>query len=226
MAPPVQNPPFVSHNPRFMRLAASMTLVVTGGLPWLSAGCQTPAAGIQSFAPEANVDAPAPCSAALNLERDYGGRLSDPRAEDRMRSVMINLAEANGLAHHVGPCRLLRSSTLNAFSLSSGDAYITSGLYALLPRDELLAAVLAHELAHIVAGDSKKPLSSDPARLAREKTADQRAADYMTHAGYDPAALVEAIHLVADVLPADWHDDRLASLAAPSAIADDGPPSD
>ena len=49
---------------------------------------------------------------------------------------------------------LIDSSVPNAFATQGGYVYITRGMLALLQSDVELAAVLAHEIAHICSRDS------------------------------------------------------------------------
>ena len=46
---------------------------------------------------------------------------------------------------------LLNSPVVNAFALPSGDIYITRGLLALADDEAEIAAVMAHEIAHVTA---------------------------------------------------------------------------
>lgn len=102
---------------------------------------------------------------------------------------------------------LLDSDELGAYSLTDGRIYVTRGLYRLLAADELLAAVLAHELAHIMAGDGEMPAAlTSTIRLRREMIADRRAADLLSNAGWPPNALIRVLHITRDAHPKRlWH---------------------
>ena len=127
------------------------------------------------------------------------------------RRLIENNAALTGRYHY----RLLKSSEPNASSLPGGRVYLTRGLYNRLDGDEQLAAVIAHEMAHIVARDHFKPRCTSCAQaIDREEHADRKAAEYLCAAGFDPQAMVDVVELVADVQPAGWAESRVRSLHA------------
>ena len=123
----------------------------------LTAGCQvaSPLVGRHPVDPE-QAEALAGLRAARTLEGCYGGVLRDRIAESRMERIAGELAERVLDRPITCRCRLLLCNKINAFSLPGGLIYVTKGLYERLSTDDRLAAVLAHELAHIVAKDSFK----------------------------------------------------------------------
>lgn len=152
--------------------------------------------------------------AARDLERRYGGLVADYDAVERMDSV------AHALSFHAAAAypntftfHILDSERLGAFSLPSGRIYITQGLYDYLDEDELLAAVLAHELAHVWARDGERAAPKNPEqRLVREKAADRRAAQIMFRAGWPPDAIIEVLEITRSVQPPGYCDARIAEL--------------
>lgn len=66
-----------------------------------------------------------------------------------MRSVTARLAEHAASGKGGYKVTLLNSPTINAFSLPGGYIYVTRGLLALANNEAELAAVIAHEMAHI-----------------------------------------------------------------------------
>ncbi len=88
-------------------------------------------------------------SVALELIGKYGGLVRD---EDVMRRVNLiggTLARYSGRPDRDWRFGVLNSDTINAFSAPDGYVFITRGLYDLATNDELLAGILAHEIAHI-----------------------------------------------------------------------------
>jgi predicted Zn-dependent protease len=165
-------------------------------------------------APKTAANALAGYSAARDLERRYGGLLDDDEAMERMEFVGHALTyHATHPAPRVCSFHLLNSDRLGAFSLADGRIYITQGLYDYLDEDELLAAVIAHELAHVWAGDGERSAPRTPeARLIREVAADRFAARIMFRAGWSPSAIVEVLEITRAVQPPGYCDVRIAEL--------------
>nr|WP_246637950.1 M48 family metalloprotease [Nitratireductor kimnyeongensis] len=81
----------------------------------------------------------------------YGGEYSDAKLERMVAKVVgsLTLDEQNtGAAYRI---TILNSPNVNAFALPGGYLYVTRGLLALANDSAELAAVLAHEMAHVTA---------------------------------------------------------------------------
>ena len=80
----------------------------------------------------------------------FGGVYSAPVTQGYLDGVLSKIApaSASGLAYHV---TVLNSPIVNAFSLPSGDIFVTRGLVALADDTSEIAAVMAHEIGHITA---------------------------------------------------------------------------
>ena len=88
-------------------------------------------------------------SVAVEIVSRYGGVWRNTVAMQRVNLVGLTLARyalRQDLDWRFG---LLDSDAVNAFSAPGGRVFITKGLYKLLENDDELAAVLAHEIAHI-----------------------------------------------------------------------------
>ncbi len=108
--------------------------------------------------------------------------------------------------------RVLRSETLNAYSLP-GTVYVTRGLLQRLDRDELLAAAVAHEIAHLERDDSLRPLRGDAeSELQREIAADRRAVELLSRAGMRTGAMDELLGAIRKELPAKSYAARTRAL--------------
>lgn len=180
------------------------------------------AAGCQAHRPVLSVSAlPAPASEALAggraaaaVERIYGGMLDNPRANGRIAQVLERLSRADAWPAEPLQCRLLGSDRLNALSVPGGRIYITAGLWQRLDSDDLLAAVLAHEAAHLLARDGFKPRCADlDEALHRECAADLQGANWLKAAGYNPRAYIELMAVVRDAQPEGWSHARTEDLA-------------
>jgi predicted Zn-dependent protease len=153
--------------------------------------------------------------AALAAEAQYGGVIHDPRAEQRMARVGDRLAQGSPETRRPHQYHLLDSDRLDALSLPGGRIYVTRSLFVRLDTDELLAAVLAHEMAHIAAGDHLKPrIRGRNDGLDREIAADARGAEYLLRAGINPRAMIRVVRLVEDGQPRGWVVMRTGALRA------------
>lgn len=88
-------------------------------------------------------------SVALEILARYGGLWRDEQATKRVNLVgnaLARYSERPALEWRFG---ILDSDTVNAFSAPGGYVFITRGLYDLASTDDLLAGILAHEIAHI-----------------------------------------------------------------------------
>ncbi len=131
---------------RVVRLAA-------GGASLLVAACASvdPPPAPANLTPSA---AEQPRSTPLSPERKrlqqaFGGEYRAPATEAYLNGVLLKLAR-NAAAQ---PYRVtvLNSPVVNAFALPSGDIFVTRGLLALAQDTSEIAAVMAHEIAHITA---------------------------------------------------------------------------
>lgn len=180
----------------------------------LLAGCHATSAGLWApgrMTPEA--EALAGMRAAPSLEARHGGVVRDADAERHMQGIGQRLCE--GTAGIRGPYqyRLLGSGRLNASSLPGGRVYVTRGLYHRLESNQQVAAVLAHEIAHIVSKDHFKPRCASGAEaIDREISADCLAAAYLQSAGIEPQAMIEVVRIIADAQPKGWSECRVRSL--------------
>lgn len=133
---------------------------------------------------------------------------------------------------------VVRDAKLNAFSIGDGHIFVTEGMLRLVATEAELAALLAHEFAHHVAGHFCTPVerpsfvgrlfSAGPAPAAsaevgdlsgsldpgREREADRISTIMLARAGYDPrAALALASRMAGNGAPAHLeYGERLAAL--------------
>ncbi len=90
----------------------------------------------------------------------YGGEYSNTEAEKIIAVVVSKLVAVSDDPSRVYKISILNSPKVNAFALPGGYLYVTRGLLALANDSSELAAVIAHEMAHV---------SSNHAILRREK---------------------------------------------------------
>jgi predicted Zn-dependent protease len=107
---------------------------------------------------------------AANIVDRYRPWKQNPEAEQYMNRICAALAVNSPMpdvynGYHV---MLLDSQELNAFATSGGHIFITRGLVAALATEDALAAVLAHEIAHIQLQHSVELIRS--MRITRDLT--------------------------------------------------------
>lgn len=80
----------------------------------------------------------------------YGGVFSDRPAEIKLTQIVSRLLAAADQPNARFTITILDSAEVNAFALPGGYIYVTRGILALANDTSELAAVLAHEIAHVV----------------------------------------------------------------------------
>lgn len=179
------------------------------------AGCQSSAVLPNGWAlGDAAAESLAGRRAAPALEERYGGVVRDATSASRLAGVADRLASRARMPSGEWRVHLLDSRRVNAFSLPGNLLYVTRGLLDRIGKDDaLLAAALAHEMAHVAAKDSLKAAPADTGgAVAREIQADRVGARYLRESGFDPGAMARLIHLVRDCQSGDMANTRLAAL--------------
>ena len=145
-----------SRRPRPLRLAAALASALV-----LSA-CQF------SGTTPIEIGTPAPGSLRPGVASDlgarehprvvatYGGVYEDRGAERAVAQVVGRLVEASDDPSQSYRITILNSPAVNAFALPGGYLYVTRGLLALATDTSEVAAVLAHEMAHVTANHAIK----------------------------------------------------------------------
>ncbi len=79
----------------------------------------------------------------------FGGEYSDPKLERMVAKTVGRLVLVSDDPEQTYRITILDSPNINAFALPGGYLYVTRGLLALANDDSELAAVIAHEMAHV-----------------------------------------------------------------------------
>lgn len=98
------------------------------------------------------------------LVAQFGGEYRWPAAETYLNDILSRLAAASETPTTPYRVTILNTPVVNAFALPSGNLYISRGLLALANDSSEVAAVMAHEIAHVTARHAA-------ARAEREKQA-------------------------------------------------------
>ena len=81
----------------------------------------------------------------------FGGEYHAPSAERELNGILSNLAAASEDSTPAYRVTILNTPIVNAFALPSGNIYVSRGLLALANDASEVAAVMAHEIAHVSA---------------------------------------------------------------------------
>lgn len=157
---------------------------------------------------------------ARSFERYYG-LLPDEKTQQRIADLGEKLVVANGLSQYDFTFRVINSSEVNAVTLPGGYIYVYKGLIDFMPSDEEIAAVIGHEMGHVMGNHfarrereqwltllvgallggpegaiaANAALASLPAYGQRdEREADDSGFKYLTEAGMNPYAMLVVMH--------------------------------
>lgn len=117
-------------------------------------GCTTnPATGGSNFTPFMAPDEEAEIGARAHpkILKAYGGAYLDEALQAYVNQVGARLRDASDLPNQFLIITILDSPVVNAFALPGGYIYVTRGLLALAQNEAEFAAVVAHEMAHVMA---------------------------------------------------------------------------
>ncbi|QFU15216.1 M48 family metalloprotease [Microvirga thermotolerans] len=109
---------------------------------------------------DGNVSLPADAPRVVGVERPrdrdherlvaaFGGEVRSPDTQRFLNEVTRQLVEASDRPDEAYQVTILNSPAVNAFALPNGRLYVTRGLLALANDTSEIAAVLAHEIAHV-----------------------------------------------------------------------------
>jgi predicted Zn-dependent protease len=98
---------------------------------------------------------------APQVEKQMGGRIHDKELQeyvDRVGQRIGRVSQKPQLEYHFVA---LNHKSVNAFALPGGYLFITRGMLEKLESEAQLAAVLAHEIVHVVARDTANMMSNE-----------------------------------------------------------------
>lgn len=109
------------------------------------------APAVPQAAPRAGISDDAGARERRQLVAAFGGVYRLPAAERLLEAMVGRIAAASDLPSLTYQVTILNTPAVNAFALPSGHVYVTRGLLALASDTSEIAAVLAHEIAHVTA---------------------------------------------------------------------------
>jgi predicted Zn-dependent protease len=135
-------------------LLVAATLALAGCTSLGSVGTTDPMISPASSSPSAVLAGAA--NASLDPEHDrivasYGGVYDDPAAAQAVARAVGRIVSASDDPSQSYRITILNSPVVNAFALPSGNLYVTRGLISLADDTSEVAAVIAHEMAHVTA---------------------------------------------------------------------------
>lgn len=87
------------------------------------------------------------------LIQALGGAYQDPATQLYLEGIVLRLLDGAGARDQASQwsITLIDTPSINAFALPDGSLYVTRGLMALANSEDQLAAVIAHEIGHVLA---------------------------------------------------------------------------
>ncbi|MEM8794536.1 MAG: M48 family metalloprotease [Pseudomonadota bacterium] len=140
----------------------------------------------------------------LRIIAAYGGVYKNRSVENQVAKIVSNLVSNSTAPSQGFQITILNSPSVNAFALPGGFLYITRGLLALASDESEVAAVLAHEMAHVTAEHGQQRLqrarnSELVAEAVRGVFGNQETADFvLAKRQLDFAAFSQAQEFEAD----------------------------
>lgn len=116
-------------------------------------------------------------STAMEILSRYGGLVRDDDVMRRINLVGLALARSSDRPDLEWRFGVLDSDTVNAFSAPGGYVFITRALYEQAANDEVLAGVLAHEIAHITRRHALKIVERNEATAGAKSQLLKRSGD-------------------------------------------------
>ena len=168
---------------------------------------------------------------AASVKLQYGEWKPDPETKAFVEGVFSKITSVAERSDIKWSLTILKPGFVNAFAVPGGHIYITRGLLAKIKTDDELAAVLGHEVGHVVAKHSMNSIKHQVAyqfiinqlnkrsdklkslgqiysvfaglRYSRknEHEADYYGARYAALAGYNPSGMVDFLKILKKVNP-------------------------
>jgi len=130
---------------------------------WFLAGCAVnPITGEEEFMifPESH-DITIGRSYAPEVEKQLGGKITNEGLQNYIDSVGQKIARVSHRPDIEYHFTAVNDESINALALPGGYVFITKGMLVNLTSEAQLAAILGHEITHIVARDSSNVMSNE-----------------------------------------------------------------
>ncbi len=97
---------------------------------------------------------------APEVEKEMGGKINDPVIQNYVNYVGQNVARVSHRPNFEYSFVALNDKSINAFALPGGYIFVTKGMLQNIQTEAQLAAILAHEITHVVARDVSNAMSN------------------------------------------------------------------
>jgi predicted Zn-dependent protease len=183
----------------------------------LSSGCAVNAITgeeeMMFFGPDKDVELGRQYAPAI--EKELGGRIPDENLHRYIHEVgqkIARVCDQPDIAYHF---TAVQHRSVNAIALPGGYIFITRGLLREIKSESQLAAILAHEVGHVVARDTMVAISRQLGMTALVVAA---------HAGGAPARVARAADFITAVLSLQYSrdDEKAADLVGLSYMTQAG----
>jgi len=145
-----------------MTMHKTMTVLVLSTVFFLCTGCAVnPISGekqLMFFSEDQDIEIGR--KYAPEVEKQMGGRIPDQTLQNYIDSVGQSVARVSHKPYFDYRFVALNDKSVNAFALPGGHIFITKGMFEELETEAQLAAILAHEVTHVVARHSSAAISS------------------------------------------------------------------
>ncbi len=144
-------------------MLARYAALCLSGAALYSAGCTTnPATGRSQFdIISTDEEIAMGAQAAPEMVKEYGGEVKSTELKNYVKSIGARLASLTEADYPDLPWEffVLDSEVINAFAIPGGKVFVSEGLLMYMTNEAQLAAVLGHEIGHVVAQHVDERLS-------------------------------------------------------------------
>jgi beta-barrel assembly-enhancing protease len=166
---------------------------------------------------------------APEMMKEFGGKYPDEKTQNYIKQIggrVVSSSSAEDSPYQFDFHLLADDKTVNAFALPGGQIFITMGLFKRLKTEDQIAAVLAHEIGHVINRHGAEHLAKqeltqgliqatdiatgDPGMLQRfigsmvnmkygredELESDRYGVKYLIDAEYKPEAMIDVMTIL------------------------------
>lgn len=138
-------------------------------------------------------------SAHKKHSANHGGVDNNFLSNIRLKNLTKRLVDSNNLNQKTITPILLKSNSVNAYSLASQSkftyVYVTKGLIRFAANDDQLASVLAHEISHILLGHhiARQKSTGSGFNQEQELAADKHSIKLLKKAGFNSGESIKLL---------------------------------